>query len=63
MRNLVYLGENLLQQDMRLRLPRSVLMNLDVEAGKSIFEIYLDAESKEIVLKASDKQQGEGKNA
>jgi hypothetical protein BACCOPRO_03032 len=61
MKRLVYLGENLLQQDMRLRLPKSVLINLDVEAGKSIFEIYLDVESKEIVLKASDKQ-GDRKN-
>ena len=55
MDKLVYLGENLLQQDLRLRMPKSVLMNLGVEAGKSVFEIYLDVESKEIILKVSDK--------
>ena len=62
MDKLVYLGENLLQQDLRLRMPKSVLMNLGVEAGKSVFEIYLDDESKEIILKVSDKQ-GDKKNA
>lgn len=56
MDKLVYLGKNLLQQDLRLRMPKSVLMNLGVEAGKSVFEIYLDVESKEIILKVSDKQ-------
>ena len=62
MDKLVYLGENLLRQDLRLRMPKSVLMNLGVEAGKSVFEIYLDVESKEIILKVSDKQ-GDKKNA
>ena len=62
MDKLVYLGENLLQQVLRLRMPKSVLMNLGVEAGKSVFEIYLDVESKEIILKVSDKQ-GDKKNA
>lgn len=46
MDKLVYLGENLLQQDLRLRMPKLILMNRGVEAGKSVFEIHLDVESK-----------------
>ena len=61
MDKLVYLGENLLQQDLRLRMPKLILMNRGVEAGKSVFEIHLDVESKEIILKVSDKQ-GDRKN-
>lgn len=51
MDKLVYLGENILQQDMRFRLPKSILVNLNVEAGRSVFEIYLNVETEEIILK------------
>ena len=57
-----YLGENLLQQDMRFRLPKSVLVNLGAEAGKSMFEIYLNVETREIILKLIEKK-GEAENA
>lgn len=36
---LIYLDTYVLQQDMRIRLPKSVLANLDVEKGKSRFMI------------------------
>ena len=45
MDRLVYLGENILQQDMRFRLPKSVLVNLNAEAGYAllygIYRLYL----------------------
>lgn len=62
MERLVYLGENILQQDMRFRLPKSVLVNLNAEAGCSVFEIYLNVETEEIILKLS-KNKGEKRNA
>ena len=49
--SLIYLDTYVLQQDMRLRLPKAILSNLDVEKGVSLFEIYLDKESNELVLR------------
>lgn len=39
----IYLDTYLLQQDMRVRLPKSVISNLGVEKGKTKFDIYLDS--------------------
>ena len=36
----IYLDTYLLQQDMRVRLPKSVISNLGVEKGKTKFDIY-----------------------
>lgn len=58
----MYLGENLLQQDLRFRLPKSALVNLGAEAGKTTFEIYLNVDTNEIILRLSRKE-GEKKNA
>lgn len=46
----IYLDTYLLQQDMRIRLPKTILSNLNVEKGKTKFDIYLDSESKSLVL-------------
>lgn len=51
-KDLVFLDTILLQQDMRVRLPKSVLMNIDGEPGKTRFEVYFNAITKEIVLKS-----------
>ena len=37
----IYLDTYVLQQDMRIRLPKAVLSNLNVEKGKTKFDIYL----------------------
>ncbi len=47
----IYLDTYVLQQDMRLRLPKSILTNMDVEKGITKFAIYLDTEKKELILK------------
>lgn len=44
--SIIYLDTYVLQQDMRVRLPKSVLSNLGVEKGKSKFDIYLDSKEK-----------------
>lgn len=40
--DLIYLDTYLLQQDMRIRLPKAVLANLPAKKSKTKFEIYLD---------------------
>lgn len=47
----IYLDTYVLQQDMRIRLPKAVLSNLNVEKGKTKFDIYLDSDEKSLVLR------------
>ena len=47
---LIYLDTYVLQQDMRIRLPKSVLSNLSVEKGKSKFSIYIDRTNNRLIL-------------
>lgn len=54
----VYLDTYVLQQDMRVRLPKSILSNLDVEKGKTKFDIYLDADEKSLLLKIHEDNGG-----
>ena len=51
MDDLVYLGEYILQKDMRIRLPKSVLENLNAVKGETMFSILLDKKRKRIILK------------
>ena len=34
----IYLDTYVLQKDMRIRLPKSVLLNLNIEKGKTMFD-------------------------
>ena len=43
-KKLIYLDTYVLQQDMRVRLPRAILANMGVEKGKSYFDIFFDTE-------------------
>lgn len=52
---LIYLDTYVLQQDMRIRLPKSILANLDVEKGKTHFLIYYDKLNETLVLKPENK--------
>lgn len=47
----IYLDTYVLQQDMRIRLPKAILSNLNVEKGVTLFDVYLDTKSQEIILK------------
>ena len=42
MNSLIYLDTYILQQDMRVRLPKSILTNLKIEKGKTEFDIFID---------------------
>lgn len=52
----IYLDTYVLQQDMRVRLPKSVLSNLDVEKGKTMFDVYLDLNNKSLILKVREER-------
>ena len=56
-RELIYLDTYVLQQDMRIRLPKQILENLKVINGETKFDIYLDKNKNELILKIA--QQGE----
>lgn len=49
--NLIYLDSYILQKDMRIRMPKSIIANLNAVCGKSMFEFYYNPDNKEIVLK------------
>jgi antitoxin component of MazEF toxin-antitoxin module len=50
MENLIYLDTYILQQDMRIRLPKAILSNLGAEKGKTQFDVYLDSAKKQLIL-------------
>lgn len=58
--DLIYLDTYILQQDMRIRLPKSVLSNLSVEKGKSKFSIYIDRTNNRLILQPDDKMEDNG---
>lgn len=53
-KNLIYLDTYILQQDMRIRLPKSILNNLPIKRGHTKFSIFLDKDRQELVLKISN---------
>lgn len=55
--DLIYLDTYVLQQDMRVRLPKSILANMQVEKGLSRFQIYYDKLNQCLVLKPENKDE------
>lgn len=55
-KNLIYLDTYLLQQDMRIRMPKTILTNLGVHKGVSKFDILLDKEQNCLVLIPSENE-------
>lgn len=54
----IYLDTYVLQQDMRVRLPKTVLSNLNVQKGKTKFDIYLDSDEKALIFKIHEDNGG-----
>lgn len=54
--NEIYLETYVLQQDMRIRMPKSILTNLEAQKGKTKFDIYLDVATQELVLRKHDEE-------
>lgn len=55
--NLIYLDSYTLQQDMRIRLPKSILTNMNIEKGKTKLDIFFDKENNALVLIPENKQE------
>lgn len=55
-KKLVFLDSVLLQQDMRIRLPKSLLVNIEGKAGETRLDVYFDAVTKEVILRNSNNQ-------
>ena len=46
----IYLDTYVLQQDMRIRLPKCILANMNAEKGETQFDVYLDNAKQELIL-------------
>jgi hypothetical protein len=57
--NLIYLDTYVLQQDMRVRMPKSILENLKIEKGKSKFKIYYDKINCQLIFKVADDEKSD----
>lgn len=55
--DLIYLDTYVLQQDMRIRLPKLIIENLNVVKGVSKFDIYLDKKNNQIIFKINENEQ------
>ena len=51
MAEMIYLDTYVLQQDMCVRLPKAILTNMDVEKGKTQFDIYLDSKNNSLIFR------------
>lgn len=54
----IYLDTYVLQQDMRVRLPKAILSNMGVEKGKTKFDIYLDSKDNSLVFRIHNENKG-----
>lgn len=57
----IYLDTYTLQQDMRIRLPKSILNNLPIQKGLTQFSIYLDQDKQELILRIVETPEGNDK--
>lgn len=54
----ILLDTYVLQQDMRVRLPKQILNNLNVIKGETMFNIYINTETSEIILRIAESGKG-----
>ncbi|MGD9678230.1 MAG: hypothetical protein AB7V16_07800 [Vulcanibacillus sp.] len=57
--NKIYLDTYMLQKDMRIRMPKEIVPNLEATPGETYFEIYYDPVTKEIMLVMKESRIGE----
>ena len=57
----IYLDTYVLQQDMRIRLPKSILENLNAEKGITKFKIYYDKVNNQLILRNESTEREEPK--
>ena len=59
--SMVFLETYVLQQDMRIRLPKAILSNVGADIFLTMFDIYFSADDNTIVLKVHKNVAGENK--
>ena len=59
-KNLIYLETYVLQKDMRVRMPKTILANLPIVKGESKFDIFLNIDAQEIILRLNNKDEHMG---
>ena len=62
MKDEIYLDTYVLQQDMRVRMPKSIIANLGVKKGISKFDIFYCATTKSIILKVHEENKEDKRN-
>lgn len=58
---LIHLSTNVLQKDMRVRLPKSIISNLDLRAGETKLKIFINKEDGTIILEPIQAAKPEGR--
>lgn len=53
---LIYLDTYVLQKDMKIRMPKSILENLNLEKGKSKFKVYYDVINAQLILRVDESE-------
>lgn len=53
---LIYLDTYVLQKDMRIRMPKSILENLNLEKGKSKCKVYYDKINAQLILRVDESE-------
>lgn len=56
---LTFLKTALFQKDMRIRLPKCIIENMNIKTGETEFEIYISGNKEELILKVKNEK---GKN-
>lgn len=57
-----YLATYLLQQDMRVRMPKAILSNMAVEKGTTKFDIYMSPDHESLILRVHKEEDGGAKD-
>ena len=60
-KDLVYLDTYVLQQDMRIRLPKQILENMSAIKGKTTFSIYYDKNNNQLILRLNKGDNANGR--
>ena len=55
----IYLDTYVFQKDNRIRLPKGVVENLEVIPGETRFDIFIETESGDIILKKTEERRNE----
>ena len=56
----IFLDSYVLQRDMRIRLPKAILSNMNVTKGETMFDIFLDPKENTLILRVQEQEKEAG---